>query len=124
MAKHNILGDKGEDFACRYLEGKGFEILCRNWRHKRLEVDIIAKREDFLVVVEVKTRSSNAFGYPESFVDRQKMQNLINAAAEYMRQNGLECGVRFDVVALTKRASGFEVEHFEDAFNSTHAFDW
>lgn len=123
MAKHNKLGAEGERIACQYLERKGYKILATNWRHEHLEIDIIAQRYDFISIIEVKTRSTNRFGYPESFVGKKKMQNLINATDEYLRQKGLEhVGVRFEIVALTKTLDGFEVEHIEEAFNSTHAF--
>ncbi len=121
--KKNTLGQEGEAFAVGYLENKGYRILVKNWRYRHLEVDIIAQKYDFISIVEVKTRSTNYFGFPESFVDRKKMQNLVQAADSYLQQNGLtDIGVRFEVIALTKTPDGFEVEHIEEAFNSTHAF--
>ena len=119
--KKNTLGQEGEAFAVGYLENKGYRILAKNWRYRHLEVDIIAQKYDFISIVEVKTRSTNYFA--ESFVDRKKMQNLVQAADSYLQQNGLtDTGVRFEVIALTKTPDGFEVEHIEEAFNSTHAF--
>lgn len=121
--KKNTLGQEGEAFAVGYLENKGYRILAKNWRYRHLEVDIIAQKYDFISIVEVKTRSTNYFGFPESFVNRKKMQNLVQAADSYLQQNGLtDIGVRFEVIALTKTSDGFEVEHIEEAFNSTHAF--
>lgn len=124
MAKHNKLGQRGEEIAKKYLEDKGYTILETNWRYGHWEIDIIAKRYDFLSIVEVKTRSTNYFGYPESFVGRKKMQNLINATDEYMRQKGMTTlGVRFEIVAITVSDNGFEVEHIEEAFNPTDTLD-
>ena len=108
--KNNTLGQEGEAFAVGYLENKGYRILAKNWRYRHLEVDIIAQKYDFISIVEVKTRSTNYFGFPE-------------AADSYLQQNELtDTGVRFEVIALTKTPDGFEVEHIEEAFNSTHAF--
>ncbi|PID94988.1 MAG: endonuclease [Bacteroidales bacterium] len=123
MAEHNNLGSEGELEAARYLQTKGYDILETNWRYKRLEIDIIAYKSGLLVVVEVKTRATNRFGYPESFVTPQKMRHLITATDEYIRlTNKEDIGVRFDIIALTKNSTKFEVEHIEDAFNSIHAF--
>lgn len=125
MAIHNKLGEEGERIARQLLEKKGYRILETNWKYNRWEIDIIARRYDFISIVEVKTRSTNRFGYPESFVGKKKMQNLINATDEYLRQKGLEhLGVRFEIVALTKTPDGFEAEHIEEAFNSVDAFGW
>ena len=78
-------GFAGEDMAAKLLQEKGYKILARNWRCGHLEVDIIAETDDYLVIVEVKTRKSAAFGEPEVFVDRQKQRNLIRAAMCYAK---------------------------------------
>ena len=122
MALHNRLGSDGESIARSFLEKKGYSILAQNWRYRKLEIDIIAQKDNLLVIIEVKTRSSNAFGYPESFVSQRKMQNLIEAAAAYIEEKEINAGIRFDVIAITKTKQGTNIEHFEDAFNSIHAF--
>ena len=76
--------------AAKLLQEKGYKILARNWRCGHLEVDIIAETDDYLVIVEVKTRKSAAFGEPEVFVDRQKQRNLIRAAMCYAKYKLLE----------------------------------
>ncbi len=117
MAKHNETGKRGEEIAESLLREKGFTILETNWRHKRLEVDLIAKDGNVLVFVEVKTRSYDYFGKPEEFVDKKKERHLARAAAEYMRQTGHEWAIRFDVVSvLLKNENAWEVEHIRDAF--------
>ena len=65
MAQHNILGRQGEELAARYLQQKGYQIIDRNWRSGRQELDIVAQKEDILVVVEVKSRRNNSFGDPQ-----------------------------------------------------------
>ena len=74
MAKHYDLGMKGEEIAARYLAGKGYKILERNWRHGKDELDIIAANGEFLVVIEVKTRSTSFFGKPEDAVTDKKQE--------------------------------------------------
>jgi putative endonuclease len=115
MAEHNVTGQKGEEMAAKHLENKGYLILETNWRFKNLEADIIAKISKILVIVEVKTRKSNYFGEPETFVNRQKQKNLIKAANEYILRNGLDLEVRFDIVSVIMNDST-SVKHIEDAF--------
>ncbi|KGN82657.1 hypothetical protein HW49_01215 [Porphyromonadaceae bacterium COT-184 OH4590] len=123
MAAHNELGKHGENIAVQFLIDKGYNILEINWKYGRWEIDIIAQKYDFLSIIEVKTRSTNYFGFPESFVTKKKMQNLVNATDEYLKQKNLsEKGIRFEIVAITKTQKGFDIEHIEEAFNSTHAF--
>ncbi len=117
MAKHNETGKRGEEIAGDLLREQGFTILETNWRHKRLEVDLIAKDGGVLVFVEVKTRSYDYFGKPEEFVDKKKERHLARAAAEYMRQTGHDWAIRFDVVSvILKIEKEWEVEHIHDAF--------
>ena len=87
MAKHLDTGKKGEQLAVNYLTKQGFNVLETNWRYKKLEVDIIAKDGEILVFVEVKTRSTDFFGKPEEFVDKQKEKHLAKAGAAYIRIN-------------------------------------
>lgn len=116
MAKHYELGKKGEQMSIDYLINKGYKILNRNWRYQKAEVDIIAQKENMLVAVEVKTRSTNEFGNPQDFVNQKKIKLLVKAIDEYINQNDLDVEVRFDIIAITKNPSGFEMEHLEDAF--------
>ena len=72
MAQHNELGKKGEQLAVDYLIKKGYDIVERNYRFDKAEVDIIASLKDTLAIVEVKTRSTIDFGNPQDFVNRNK----------------------------------------------------
>ena len=116
MATHNDLGEKGEELAVEFLQKKGYKILDRNWRFKKAEVDIIAQKNEVLIIVEVKTRTSNYFGNPQDFINQKKVQLLVEAANEYVISKDLDVEVRFDIVAILKNKQEFDIEHLEDAF--------
>lgn len=102
--------------AVAYLQEKGYEIVSRNFRYQKAEVDIIARKEGVLAVVEVKTRSSPDFGAPEDFVKRRQINSLVNAIDYFVNDHELDVDVRFDIIAIVKNESGTEVQHLEDAF--------
>jgi putative endonuclease len=112
---HN-LGVEGEKMAKKHLLEKGFVILQENWRFKKYEVDIIAKNNDLLIIVEVKTRSSAMFGEPEVFVTKQKQRFLIAAANEYLVSNNIDLECRFDIISVLQLNNTFSVKHLEGAF--------
>ena len=117
MAEHNELGKKGEALAKAFLERKKYKILACNWRYQKLEVDIVAQHHKFLVFVEVKTRNTDVFGLPESFVSRKQQQNLANAVEAYLYlYPNMGCEIRYDVVSIILKGEQAEIEHFEDAF--------
>lgn len=113
---HNELGKWGEEYAANYLEKKGYKLLERNWFFNKAELDIIALKDNQLVVVEVKTRNSDFFGDPQDFVTPAKIRLLVKAANEYIISNDLDLEVRFDVIAVLKNKTQEQLEHFEDAF--------
>jgi len=115
MAEHNELGKEGEKEAIAYLKKNGYEILENNYRFKKAEIDIIALKEE-LVVVEVKTRSTDYFGNPEEFVTTKKKKLLVEAIDNYIIEKDLDVEVRFDIIAILKKGNLFEVDHIEDAF--------
>jgi putative endonuclease len=117
MGKHNELGQKGEDLAARYLSEKGFQILERNWRHGRAELDIIACDGETLVFVEVKTRSDDIFERPENAVNTRKRGLMIKAAIGYLHKSGYDKAIRFDVVSIILRGGKeAQIDYFRDAF--------
>ena len=116
MAKHNELGKFGEELAVEYLLEKNYIILENNWRYQKGEVDIIAQKGNVLASVEVKTRSTKEFGDPQDFVKPKKIKLLVTAMNEYVIQKDLDVEVRFDIIAITKTQSDFDIEHLEDAF--------
>lgn len=117
MSKHNDLGKQGEQAAVDYLKTKGYKILETNWRYEKSEIDIIAKYKEEIIFVEVKTRSSKNFGYPEEAVDNKKQNQISNAAGNFLRENKLKQSVRFDIISLNTTSNHqFEIYHIEDAF--------
>ncbi len=117
MAHHNELGKIGEQLAVDYLLKNGYEILERNFFYDKAEIDIIAQKEEgIIVVVEVKTRNSAFFGDPQSFVTKGKIKLLVKAANEYMVINNLDKEVRFDIIAVLKNKTTEKLEHIENAF--------
>lgn len=112
-----ISGKKGEETAVKFLEGKGYEIVARNYRVKRQEIDIVAKEKDTYIFVEVKSRSSSDFGFPEDFVSPQQEGRIRNAAIHFLTEQNIEAkDIRFDVVSILVHEHDIEIEHFEDAF--------
>jgi len=117
MADHNETGARGEAVAVDYLINKGYTILEKNWRHRRTEIDIIAKQNDILVFVEVKTRSDDFFGEPASYADDKKMKRIATGATVYMNQINHDWEVRFDVIGvLVQGPQRVEVRHYEDVY--------
>lgn len=116
MAQHNELGTKGEELAVDFLIKSGYDILERNYRFDKAEVDIIAQKDNTLAVIEVKTRSTIDFGNPQDFVKPKQIQRLVKAVDEYVTANRLDVEVRFDIIAIIKEGKGFKIEHLENAF--------
>lgn len=119
MAEHLDTGAGGEQLACRYLEGKGFRILERNWRSGQNELDIICTNGRFLVVVEVKTRRSSKWGEPEMAVNKAKRTGIMRATQNYLNKTGNELEVRYDIVSVTLGPGDPQIEHIPDAFYPT-----
>ncbi len=118
MAKHNELGQKGEQIAVNFLKENGYEILHTNWRYRRAEVDIIARDlSQTLIFVEVKTRADNLFSTPEQAVTPRKEQLLVSAAVAFMYEMQHEGAIRFDIIAIVLRGDATAmVTHLKDAF--------
>lgn len=116
MASHNELGIKGESIAEKHLREKGFCILEKNWVHEKNEIDIIASNHEFIIFVEVKTRSSGYWGNPENAVSESKIKRIVEASSSYLIMNNIEKPARFDVVAIVINDQFTRIDHFEDAF--------
>ncbi len=114
MAEHNDFGLEGERFARQFLEANGYSILEINWRHRRYEVDIIARKANTISLIEVKSRNAKNIT-AEEVVSFEKETNLINAADAFMSQleEDLEC--RIDLIILEKKDPDFSVTHIENA---------
>ena len=117
MSTHNDLGTQGEIKALEYLLQKGYTILEINWRYGKAEIDLIASYNNTLVFVEVKTRSGNQFGNPESSINKTKQKLMAIAAEEYQEQKNIEMDLRFDIISIILINNDVkEILHFEDAF--------
>lgn len=116
MAKHNELGQDGENEVARFLTEQGYVILERNWRYNKLEIDIIAHDNNYIAFVEVKTRSSTIWGNPEDSVTPSKIRHLVEAADQYLQQYDISLPVRFDIASVVYKDQRFMIDYFEDAF--------
>jgi putative endonuclease len=111
------LGSEGEDLAVKFLKKKGYKIIAKNQKNYVGEIDIIAKDGETVVFIEVKTRSNDSFGYPFEAVHRRKIQKLKNLALLYLKKQGEELPVRFDVISIFCMDNGErEIKHIKDAF--------
>ncbi|MCX7729203.1 MAG: YraN family protein [Bacteroidia bacterium] len=110
------IGKEWESIASDYLKNKGYKILEQNWRFKHLEIDIIAEKDNFLIISEVKYRTYTTFGEPETFVNQQKQKFLMEAAHQYVLQKEIDKEIRFDIIAITKKNNHLHIHHIEDAF--------
>lgn len=118
MAKHNELGEWGEQLAQNHLKEKGYAILETNWRLGKLEADIIAYKDGEIVFVEVKTRSSDRYGEPQEFVDMRKGRSYLKLANAYIQQHHRQETCRLDVIAILVKDSSYEINHIENAFSA------
>ena len=117
MASHNDVGKNGEAMATTWLINNDYKILHQNWRHSHFEVDIIAHKNGTLHFVEVKARRSKQFGNPEESVGKKKIQNLMNAADEFLHQFPEWKRIQFDVLSISFKKNE-DVEYFliEDVY--------
>jgi len=117
MAEHIEKGKKSEEIAAEWLENKGYEIVCTNFRFNKKEIDIIARKEELLVFVEVKTKSYWSDENPGDIVTFKKQKFLFKAAEAYMMYHGIDTETRFDVIFVVYKHEEIIIEHIEDAFS-------
>lgn len=109
-------GLKGEKIACNYLIDNGYSILERNYKFKTGEIDIIALKENIIIFVEVKARSSTYYGYPYEAVNRKKQEKIIKTAMHYVKLHNIrDIQFRFDVIEVYL-SKGNKVNHYTNAF--------
>lgn len=114
-----MTGKEGERMAAEFLMGCGYRILERNYRTPFGEIDIIAQDGKMLVFVEVKARSGDQFGVPQSAVNGRKQGKMSRVALAYMSQKKLtSCECRFDVVGILSQKGAPRIEHFRNAFEA------
>ncbi len=115
MAAHNELGKWGEALAAEFVEQQGYEILERDWKSGHHDLDIIARDEDTLVIIEVKTRRNRLFGDPEEAIDYKKRLSLQSAINHYVKSHRIKIPVRFDVISIVGMiGSTPEIDHIKD----------
>ncbi|MCS3530225.1 YraN family protein [Chryseobacterium sp. JUb7] len=121
MATHNDFGKKAEDFAVEFLLKHHYKILVRNFRFQKAEIDIITEKDNLIVIVEVKARSTDAFILPQEAVTKTKIRSIVSAANHYLEEFSKNQEVRFDIISVLPDEKGrLTVEHIIDAFE---AFD-
>ena len=116
MAKHNAIGKEGENLAAAFLRAKGYQIIEINKRFGRAEIDIIAKIGNEYVFVEVKTRTSDYFGFPEEAIDKKKIALMGKAAEQFSLEKNDDLEIRFDLISLVFGDDKHNIIHIEDAF--------
>lgn len=119
MAQHNELGKKGEELAARFVSKLGYKILEKNYRFKKLELDIIAEHNNELIVIEVKTRQSRYLAGPEITVTKGKQKSIIKATHEYIVEHKIDLETRFDIISIILNEKETDIDHMIDAFYPT-----
>ena len=122
MAEHNETGILGEELATQYLADKNYEILNRNWRWHKYEVDIIALDKDVLVFVEVKTRQHGSGENPKDAITNKKQKMIIEAANAYIDENQLDYEARIDIISILLKGDKYFIEHIKEAFYLSFSF--
>ena len=117
MAKHLAYGAAAEQAAARFLQQKGYTILAANYRSKKAEIDLIARKNNLLVFVEVKARANATYGWPEQAVTPRKQELLLAAAQTYIEEANWQHDARFDIISIIGSGPRQEVLHIEDAFH-------
>ena len=119
MVTTRELGEMAEGLAQQHLVKLGYQILDTNWYHSHLELDIVAKDGDELVIVEVKARTGIRYEHPSEAVTNTKIKRIVEAADAYLIEKELDVETRFDVITVIFVDKKFELEHFKDAFYPT-----
>lgn len=115
------LGQRAEDVAADFLRREGLEVLVRNYRRRNGELDVVARAGDVLVIVEVRTRTSEAYGGAAASIDGWKRHKIIRAAQQLLQQHRdlARLRVRFDVITVHDAASALpRVEWIKHAFEA------
>ncbi|MGH1518551.1 YraN family protein [Chryseobacterium sp. JK1] len=121
MAHHNEFGIIAEDLAVKHLKQNGYTILVRNFRFQKAEIDIIAEKDNLIIVVEVKARSTDFFILPQEAVTKTKIRSIVSAANHYLEKFNRNNEVRFDIISvLPDKNKTLIIDHIKDAFQ---AFD-
>ena len=133
LTPKKIIGNFGEKAAAKHLKKNGYKILDKNYVALGAEIDIIAKKENVVAFIEVKTRSTKSLGYkearPASSVTPEKQRKIIKSAAHYLHRHSFNSRIRLDVIEVytEENAKGEikvnQIKHIEGAFDKNTAFD-
>ncbi len=119
MADHNEFGKIAEELAADFLVKANYKILARNFRYLKAEIDIVAETDEYIVIVEVKARHTDAFLEPQESVNKKKIKLLISAANYFIEENNIDKEARFDIISvLPNQQKTLEIHHIIDAFQS------
>jgi putative endonuclease len=113
------LGKEGEERAIAFAKANGYRILHTNWRFGKKELDIVATKDNMLVVFEVKTRWGDYWEEPKEAVNRRKQKIMVEAADAYVDKFNIDLEVQFDIISIVYNGKTFEIEHITDAFYPT-----
>jgi putative endonuclease len=120
MSESQTLGQMGEDRVVSYLLEAGYKIRHRNWVSGKKELDIVAENKDYIVFVEVKTRTEGFLVAPRDAITTEKQKSMIFAADTYLERYNISKESRFDIITVIAKGKIFEIEqHIEDAFYPT-----
>lgn len=113
MNNKTKIGKEKEDIAVEYLKNKGYQIIARNFKSRFGEIDIIAKDKNTIVIVEVRSKSYDSFGYPQETITKSKIEKIIKTTYQFLSKNDIYFEeLRFDVIAILKD----NILHIENAF--------
>lgn len=115
MSGNQETGSKAEQFAAEYLANAGYGIIHRNWYFIHKEIDIVASKNNTLVIVEVKSRIDKDIP-AEDLISSRKLRLLVDAAEAYIEKYDIKDEVRFDIIIVTFGQGKNEIEHIENAF--------
>ena len=114
MYQRHILGIKGEDIAVKYLEEKGYNILERNFICRQGEIDVIALDKNYIVFIEIKSRTSTEYGLPSEAVTEKKLKHILKSAAYYLHIRNLEkANVRIDAIEIYIKENNYYINHIK-----------
>ena len=116
MSEHNDFGKQCEDKAVAWLIENGFRILHRNWRFSHYEIDVVARKDDMLHFIEVKSRKSGKYGYPEDSVGRKKFKDLQRAADAFLNMFPGNKWIEYDILSITGEDSKEEYFFIKDVY--------
>lgn len=115
MAQHNETGKLGEQLSVSFLKKAGFEIIAVNWKAMKYEIDIIVKKNNIIIFVEVKTRTPNNVSSPEKSITKFKQKHLIEAVNIYINENNITCEARIDFIFIYIKNKKYWIKHIENA---------